>query len=156
MTNIVSQITEKLFKFKNMSDIKYPEFLNTKEKYDECVRNILTVKNFEDVFHKLLKDNTLPMVGCLKIMAKLEDDTITTHGNNDVSCIMDMAEAIINYHYITSKETVLREKSNEKQDVRNITCDCGLCCTSTSDSEQEEKEEEGHFEPDSGARRNSY
>ena len=78
----------------------------------------------------------------------------TTHGNNDVSCIMDMAEAIINYHYITSKETVLREKSNEKQDVRNITCDCRLRCTSTSDSEQEE-EEEGHFEPDSGARRNS-
>ena len=154
MTNIVSQITEKLFKFKNMSDIKYPEFLNTKEKYDECVRNILTVKNFEDVFHKLLKDDTLPMVDCLKIMAKLEHDMITTHGNNDVSCIMDMAEAIINYHYITSKETVLREKSNEKQDVRNITCDCGLRCTSTSDSEQEE-EEEGRFEPDSGARRNS-
>ena len=120
MTNIVSQITEKLFKFKNMSDIKYPEFLNTKEEYDECVRNILTVKNFEDVFHKLLKDDTLPMVDCLKIMAKLEHDTITTHGNNDVSCIMDMAEAIINYHYITSKETVLREKSNENKTCKTL------------------------------------
>ena len=133
-----------------MSDIKYPEFLNTKEKYDECVRNILTVKNFEDVFRKLLDDDTLPVVDCLKIMAKLEHDTITTHGNNDVSCIMDMAEAIINHHYIISKENLLREKSNEKQDLQNITCDCGLCCTSKSDPEQEE----GHFEPDSGARRN--
>ena len=151
MTNIVSQITGKLFKIKNMSDIKYPEFLNTKEKYDECVRNILTVKQFEDVFRKLLDDDALPMTDCLKIMAKLEHDTITTHGNNDVSCIMDMAEAIINYHYITSKEKLLREKSSEKQDMQNITGDCVLHCTSTSDSEQEE----GRFEPDSGARRNS-
>ena len=152
MTNIVSQITGKLFKIKNMSDIKYPEFLNTKEQYDECVRNILTVKQFEGVFRKLLDDDALPMTDCLKIMAKLEHNTITTHGNNDVSCIMDMADAIINYHYITSKEKLLREKSSEKQDMQNITDDCVLCCTSTSDSEQEE---EGCFEPDSGARQNS-
>ena len=93
-----------------MGNIKYPEFLNTIEKYNECVRNTLIVKQFEDVFHKLLDDDTIPMLDCIKIMAKLEHDTIEVHGNKDLSCIIDMAEAIINYHYTTSKEKFLAHK----------------------------------------------
>ena len=139
MSSLIDKVYNKINKIpRKMGDIKYPEFLNTIEKYNECVRNTLTVKQFEDVFRKLLDDDTIPMLDCIKIMAKLEHDTIEAHGNKDISCIMDMAEAIINYHYTTSKEKFLAHKKNENQD-----------------NASEPEETEGHFEPDSGVRRNS-
>ena len=139
MSSLIDKVYNKINKIpRKMGDIKYPEFLNTIEKYNECVRNTLTVKQFEDVFRKLLDDDTIPMLDCIKIMAKLEHDTIEAHGNKEISCIMDMAEAIINYHYTTSKEKFLAHKKNENQ---------------VNASEPEETE--GHFEPDSGVRRNS-
>ena len=138
MSSLTCKVLDKINRIpRKMSDIKYPEFLNTIEKYNKCVRNTLTVKQFEDVFCKLLDDDTIPMVDCIKIMAKLEHDTITTHGNKEISCIMDMAEAIINYHYITSKEKFLTQRTTENQ-------------LENQDNASEPEEIEGHFEPDSG------
>ena len=51
----------------------------------------------------------------------MEADIIRIHGNKDVSCILDMAEAIISYHMISSKAkaqqilTADRKQQNKQQ-----------------------------------------
>ena len=80
---------------KNLSEIKFPEFLNTAKKYSECIQNTKTVKQFEEICLKLLADDLITMIDIMKIMGKMEADIISVHGNKKVSCILDMAEAII-------------------------------------------------------------
>ena len=33
-----------------MDEISYPEFLNTVEKWNDCVRSITSVEHFEEIF----------------------------------------------------------------------------------------------------------
>ena len=143
-----------------MENIKYPDFLNTEEKYNECVRNIVTVKQFEDVFRKILDDDSIPLIDLLKIMGKLEQDTITLTGNQDVKCIMDMAEAIINYHIISNKEKTkarlermhyIQMKQKQPQKPGRNVCDCNKSAHYSTESEEESSEYDEDFSP----RRNS-
>ena len=131
MSSLVSKITKKVSKMKKPSDIKYPVYLNTKKKYDQVVQNITTVKQFEEVCLKLLCDDSITMINVMKIMGQMEADINRIHGNKDVSCILDMAEAIISYHMISSKEKAQQiltgdRKQQNKQQREQITCDCEL------------------------------
>ena len=128
MSSLVCEITKKITKMMHTTDIKYPEFLNTQKKYDECVQNTKTVKQFEDVCLKLLSDDSTTMIDVMKIMAKMEEDIIHIHGNKDVSCILDMAEAIIGYHLVSSKEKAQEILATQKkqQKEEEVTCDCEL------------------------------
>ena len=48
-----------------------PEFLNTKEKWNDCVRNTDTVEKFEQVMNKLLEDNKITALDFYIIMCTL-------------------------------------------------------------------------------------
>ena len=134
MSSLVSKITKKITKMKNLSEIKFPEFLNTAKKYSECIQNTKTVKQFEEICLKLLADDSITMIDIMKIMGKMEADIISVHGNKEVSCILDMAEAIISYHMISSKEKaqqiLARDRKQQNKQQREeeefVTCDCEL------------------------------
>lgn len=146
MTCLVSKITDKINQMNTMAGVKYPDFLNTKKKYTECVKNILTVKQFENIFLKLLQDDNISMIDIMKIMAKLEKDVVQLHGNNDILTVLDMAEAIINYHIANSKEKVHADLFRQKQqenEVEYATCDCEE--GNERYMKQNEEAKSGHF-----------
>ena len=130
MSSLVSKITKKITKMKNLSEIKFPEFLNTAKKYSECIQNTKTVKQFEEICLKLLADDSITMIDIMKIMGKMEADIISVHGNKEVSCILDMAEAIISYHMISSKEKaqqiLARDRKQQREEEEFVTRDCEL------------------------------
>ena len=55
-----------------MEDFKLLVFLNTEEKYNELVQKTDTVKKYEEVFYKLLEDDTLSLMDVLTLMKCFE------------------------------------------------------------------------------------
>ena len=96
-----------------MSEIKYPDFLNTGEKYDRCVGTIHTVKQFEEVFYKVLDDDNIPLDDAMKIMERIEEDVIINTGNKDICCVLEVADAIINYHLVNMKNWSVKEPGKQ-------------------------------------------
>ena len=88
------------------------------------------MKQFEDVCLKLLSDDLTTMIDVMKIMVKMEEDIVRIHGNKDVSYILDMAEAIIGYHLVLSKEKaqeiLATQKKQQKEEEEEVTCNCEL------------------------------
>lgn len=119
MANLAYNVVTAVHKhMQKMEQVKFPEFLNTKEKYEKCVRNIRTVTQFEEVFNTLLDDDDLTLSNVMKIMTQIERDVILIHGNKDISCVLDMAEAIINYQLINSMQGKReREKDTDEDEV---------------------------------------
>ena len=89
---------------KKMEKVNYPEFLNTEEKWKECVQNTKTVAQFEDVFYKLLDDDSLTTLDILRLIKLLEQDVVLAHGNFSVYCVTDVIDSVIRYMVTASKE----------------------------------------------------
>ena len=98
-----------------MESIKLPEFLNTPDKYNEMVRKTDTVKKYEEVFYKLLGDQSLPLLDILTLMKCIERDVILLHGINDVTHILELTESFIRYMIAMSKES---DKNNAKEKIK--------------------------------------
>ena len=138
MSKFIIKMADNISEQVSINGITFPEFLNSEEKYQQCVQNTKTFKQFEKICYDLLDDEDLCLNDCLKIMTLLEHDITATHGNQDISCVMDVIEAIIHYHYMEAKNAVLRSKSerqelaqeepksNEKMDsiIEYDVCDC--------------------------------
>ena len=58
----MSKVCDKYNQYLRMEQLKLPDFLNTEEKYNELVRKTDTVKKYEEVFYKLLEDDTLSLM----------------------------------------------------------------------------------------------
>ena len=84
-----------------MENIKFPEFLNTEDKWNAEVRRVSTVNQFEDFFYTLLEDPEISTGDILKIMKRFERDVVLVHGNKDIYCVMDVVDSII-WYMITS------------------------------------------------------
>ena len=110
---------DKLFvkyqQYLTMESIKLPEFLNTPDKYNEMVRKTDTVKKYEEVFYKLLGDQSLPLLDILTLMKCIEHDVILLHGINDVTHILELTESFIRYMIAMSKES---DKNNAKEKIK--------------------------------------
>ena len=110
---------DKLFvkyqQYLTMESIKLPEFLNTPDKYNEMVRKTDTVKKYEEVFYKLLGDQSLPLLDILTLMKCIECDVILLHGINDVTHILELTESFIRYMIAMSKES---DKNNAKEKIK--------------------------------------
>ena len=110
---------DKLFvkyqQYLTMESIKLPEFLNTPDKYNEMVRKTDTVKKYEEVFYKLLGDQSLPLLDILTLMKCIERDVILLHGINDVTHILELTESFIQYMIAMSEES---DKNNAKEKIK--------------------------------------
>ena len=85
---------------KNMfeNNLYVPEFLNTKEKWNDCVRNTDTVEKFEQVMNKLLEDNKITALDFYIIMCTLNYDLDEEHKNDSFYVLLQLIEALIHYY----------------------------------------------------------
>ena len=113
-------ILEKLFvkfqQFLKMEHLKLPSYLNTLEKYNEIIHATDTVKKYEEVFYKLLGDESLPLLDILTLMRCIERDVILVHGINDLTHLLELTESFIRYMISMSEET---DKNNTKGNIKN-------------------------------------
>ena len=130
----MSKVCDKYNQYLRMEDLKLPVFLNTEVKYNELVQKTDTVKRYEEVFYKLLEDDTLSLMDVLTLMKCFERDVILVHGIKGVSYMLDLTESIIRYMIQMTEE---ESKSNMKQKIKkeepdsdseggegHIVCDC--------------------------------
>ena len=69
------------------------------------------MKKYEEVFYKLLEDDTLSLMDVLTPMKCFERDVILVHGIKGVSYLLDLTESIIRYMIQMTEE---ESKSNMK------------------------------------------
>ena len=75
-----------------------PEFLNTKEKWNDCVHNTDTVEKFEQVMNKLLEDNKITALDFYIIMCTLNYNLEEEHKNDSFYVLLQLVEALIHYY----------------------------------------------------------
>ena len=68
----MSKVCDKYNQYLRIAQFKLPVFLNTEEKYNELVRKTDTVKKYEEVFYKLLEDDTLSLMDVLTLIKCFE------------------------------------------------------------------------------------
>ena len=108
---ILDKLFAKFQQFLKMEYLKLPVFLNTLEKYNKMIRTTVTVKKYEEVFYKLLGDESLPLLDILTLMRCIECDVILVHGINDVRHLLELTESFIRYMISMSEEI---DKNNTK------------------------------------------
>ena len=113
---ILDKLFVKFQQFLKMEHLKLPSYLNTLEKYNEMIRTTNTVKKYEEVFYKLLGDESLPLLDILTLMRCIERDVILVHGINDVTHLLELTESFIRYMISMSEET---DKNNTKGNIKN-------------------------------------
>ena len=111
---ILDKLFVKFQQFLKMEHLKLPVFLNTLEKYNEMIRTTDTVKKYEEVFYKLLGDESLPLLDILTLMRCIERDVILVHGINDVRHLLEWTESFIRYMISMSEEI---DKNNTKSNT---------------------------------------
>ena len=73
------------------------------------------MKKYEEVFYKLLGDQSLPLLDILTLMKCIERDVILLHEINDVTHILELTESFIRYMIAMSKES---DKNNTKEKIK--------------------------------------
>ena len=95
------------------------------------------VKKYEEVFYKLLEDDTLSLMDVLTLMKCFEQDVILVHGIKGVSYVLDLTESTIHDQRYMIQMTEEESKSKMKQKIKkeepdsdseggegHIVCDC--------------------------------
>ena len=126
---ILDKLFVKFQQFLKMEHLKLPEFLNTLEKYNEMICTTDTVKKYEEVFYKLLGDESLPLLDILTLMRCIECDVILVHGINDVRHLLELTESFIRYMISMSEEidknitkpdtSIMKEEYSESSSSEN-------------------------------------
>ena len=111
---ILDKLFVKFQQFLKMEHLKLPVFLNTLEKCNEMIRTTDTVKKYEEVFYKLLGDESLPLLDILTLMRCIERDVILVHGINDVRHLLELTESFIRYMISMSEDI---DKNNTKSNI---------------------------------------
>ena len=111
---ILDKLFVKFQQFLKMEHLKLPVFLNTLEKYNEMIQTTDIVKKYEEVFYKLLGDESLPLLDILTLMRCIECDVILVHGINDVRHLLELTESFIRYMISMSEEI---DKNNTKSNT---------------------------------------
>ena len=114
----MSKVCDKYNQYLRMEDLKLPVFLNTEVKYNELVQKTDTVKKYEEVFYKLLEDDTLSLMDVLTLMKCFEQDVILVHGIKGVSYVLDLTESIVQYMIQMTEEESKSQYETEDQERR--------------------------------------
>ena len=87
---------------------------------ERLIQSTTSVDQFEEIFHKLLEDESVPTLDVLRIMRKLERDIYMVHGNKDIYCVMDVVDSIIWYMITSAREfEVKAEEKQEEQETKS-------------------------------------
>ena len=111
---ILDKLFVKFQQFLKMEHLKLPVFLNTLEKYSEMIRTTDTVKKYEEVFYKLLGDESVPLLDILTLVRCIERDVILVYGINDVRHLLELTESFIRYMISMSEEI---DRNNTKSNT---------------------------------------
>ena len=112
---ILDKLFVKFQQFLKMDHLKLPAFLNSLEKYNEMIHTTDTVKKYEEVFYKLLGDESLPLLDILTLMRCIECDVFLVQGINDVTHLLELTESFIRYMISMSEDT---DKNNTKSAIK--------------------------------------
>ena len=142
---------------KNMEPIHLPEFLNTEEKWCKLVQSTTSVDQFEEIFHKLLEDESVPTLDVLRIMRKLERDIYMVHGNKDIYCVMDVVDSIVWYMITSTREFEVKVEENEEEQETKSEQKCEEVSTvKTSEKELKNEEKESEINEEEPERKPFY
>ena len=97
-----------------MDEIMLPEFLNTEEKYNKMIHEVNTLHKFEDIFLKLLSDETLDMSNILTLMKMIEHDVILVNNLKEASSLIEMTETFIKYIIVKEKDKNQNQEQPKK------------------------------------------
>ena len=88
----------------NLKNVYVPDFLNTTEKWNDCVYNTNTVKKYEQLVLKILDDNQVTALGFYLILETLSRDLQLFHKDNKFLGILNVLQELIMYDHYKSKE----------------------------------------------------
>ena len=97
-----------------MDEIMLPEFLNTEEKYNKMIHEVNTLHKFEEIFLKLLSDETLDMSNILTLMKMIERDVILVNNLKEASSLIKMTETFIKYIIVKEKDKNQNQEQPKK------------------------------------------
>ena len=80
-----------------MDGVILPDFLNTEEKYNKLIHEVNSLHKFEQIFLKLLSNDTLELPTILSLMKVIEHDVILVNKLTEVSALMEMTESFLRY-----------------------------------------------------------
>ena len=95
-----------------MDGVILPDFLNTEEKYNKLIHEVNSLHKFEQIFLKLLSDDTLELPTILSLMKVIERDVILVNKLTEVSALMEMTESFL--RYMLMKESISPEQQQEQ------------------------------------------
>ena len=101
-----------------MDGVILPDFLNTKEKYNKLIHEVNSLHKFEQIFLKLLSNNTLELPTILSLMKVIERDVILVNKLTEVSALMKMTESFL--RYMIMKESISPEQQQQQQNPKSI------------------------------------
>ena len=80
-------------------EVYLPEFLNTREKWVDCIRNTDNIHKFEEVMKKLLEDEKITAFDFYTLLCLLEHDLTEQHKDEAFSALLLLVESLINFFY---------------------------------------------------------
>ena len=75
---------------------------------------LITVKKYEEVFYKLLGDESLPLLDILTPMRCIERDVILVHGINDINTSIGINRIIHQIHDFLCLKKVIKNTTKTK------------------------------------------
>ena len=101
-----------------MDGVILPDFLNTEEKYNKLIHEVNSLHKFEQIFLKLLSNNTLELPTILSLMKVIECDVIFVNKLTEVSALMEMTESFL--RYMLMKESISPKQQQQQQNPNSI------------------------------------
>ena len=82
------------------------------------IHEVNSLHKFEQIFLKLLSDDTLELPTILSLMKVIERDVILVNKLTEVSALMEMTESFL--RYMVMKESISPEQQQQQQNLKSI------------------------------------
>ena len=103
-----------------MDGVILPGFLNTEEKYNKLIHEVNSLHKFEQIFLKLLSDDTLELVTILSLMKVIERDVILVNKLTEVSALMEMTKLFLRYMLMKESISPEQQQQQQQQNLKSI------------------------------------
>ena len=95
-------------------ELFYQVFSTLKKKYNKLIHEVNSLHKFEQIFLKLLSDDTLELPTILSLMKVIEHDIILVNKLTEVSALMEMTELFITY--MVMKESISPQQDDQTKE----------------------------------------